>query len=189
MRLGVIKFDSALAKDSAERGSLQNDVYHEIAHVLGFGIRWKFFGIIERLCPATGKCNNNPVYTGLEGKLGYKILGGSGPIPLENVGGRGSRNYHWRESIFGNEIMTSKWNSDSNPVSVMTLQALRDLGIGTKLSTNRNFRFRNQTQEAARQKFKWLMKSLIVSPLISIPTFLNKRRWMRWQTVMETKEG
>jgi hypothetical protein len=47
---------------------------------------------------------------------------------VENTGGAGTRDGHWRESVFGNELMTGFYNSGPNPLSAVSAASLRDLG-------------------------------------------------------------
>ena len=52
------------------------------------------------------------------------------PVPVENVGtvGDGTRDSHWRESVFDHEIMTGFIDRTSNPLSATTVGSLQDLG-------------------------------------------------------------
>ena len=56
--------------------------------------------------------------------------GGSGPtaVPVENTGRPGTRNAHWRETIFLNELMSGFIAEIGNPLSRMTVGSLQDLG-------------------------------------------------------------
>jgi hypothetical protein len=48
-------------------------------------------------------------------------------IGIANCGG-GTRDAHWRESVFTNEIMTGYYNSSgTNPFSALSAAAMRDL--------------------------------------------------------------
>jgi hypothetical protein len=49
-------------------------------------------------------------------------------VPVENTGGPGTRGSHWRESVFGNELMTGFIDAGSNPLSAVTAASLRDEG-------------------------------------------------------------
>src|SRR5215207_4498866 len=49
-------------------------------------------------------------------------------IPVENSGGSGTRDSHWRESTFNNELMTGFLDSGANPLSRMTIGSLEDFG-------------------------------------------------------------
>jgi hypothetical protein len=47
---------------------------------------------------------------------------------VENTGGAGTFNSHWRESTFGSELMTGYINSGHLPLSVMTVRSIGDMG-------------------------------------------------------------
>jgi hypothetical protein len=50
-------------------------------------------------------------------------------VPVENTGGAGTRDGHWRESVFGSELMTGFYDSGvANPLSAVSAASLRDLG-------------------------------------------------------------
>lgn len=122
---GIMEFDSADLTLMEENGSLLNVISHEIAHLLGFGTLWKQKNLLQ------GAGTNNPRFTGVNAMREFATLIGSNkviPVPLENIGGAGTRDGHWRESIFGNEVMTGFLNRGLNPISRLTLASLQDLG-------------------------------------------------------------
>lgn len=45
-----------------------------------------------------------------------------------STGGSGSAGKHWAEQVFGNELMTPRMTGLPNPLSTLTIAALRDLG-------------------------------------------------------------
>src|SRR5207237_3265665 len=49
-------------------------------------------------------------------------------VPLENIGGPGTAGSHWRRSVFGNELMNGFAGSGLQPLSLLTLQAMADMG-------------------------------------------------------------
>jgi hypothetical protein len=49
-------------------------------------------------------------------------------VPVEGTGGPGTRNSHWRETVFKNELMTGFLNNGSNPLSIVTIASLADMG-------------------------------------------------------------
>ena len=58
-----------------------------------------------------------------------------GSVPVENTGGAGTADAHWRDAVFFNELMTGFVNSRvtvpigiMNPLSVMSIQSLADVG-------------------------------------------------------------
>ena len=51
-------------------------------------------------------------------------------VPVEDTGGQGTADSHWRESVFGSEIMTGFIGAGSNPLSAVTVRSLEDQGYG-----------------------------------------------------------
>ena len=49
-------------------------------------------------------------------------------------GGEGTRDGHWRESVFRTELMTGWIGSGTNPMSTMTIASLRDLGYAVNMA-------------------------------------------------------
>ena len=50
-------------------------------------------------------------------------------MPVENEGGAGTMNAHWRETVLKNELMTGFVNSGvANPLSLLTVRSLTDMG-------------------------------------------------------------
>jgi hypothetical protein len=126
--IGVMKFDTADVASLAASGNLQEVITHEMLHVLGFGAFWDTTG--ANLLINYGP---NVSYIGAGGIAGCKSLGGfntcATSVPVEGTaGGDGTINSHWRESVFGNELMTGFINQGSNPLSIMTIRSLEDLG-------------------------------------------------------------
>lgn len=121
---GIMEFDTADLQRMETDGSLLNVIIHEMAHVVGIGTIWDDLGVIAG-CPTA-----NPVFLGQNAIVEFGELTGSGsaPVPVANTGGRGTRCGHWRESVFGNELMTGFLNAGSNPISRMTIASLEDLG-------------------------------------------------------------
>ncbi len=114
-------------------GALEEIVIHEIAHVLGFGGLWNVQGG-DNTGPyqlREGSDTDDPFFTGPFAIDRFLAIGGSGydgePVPVANQGGDGTRNAHWRESVFGTELMTGFINpSVDNPLSVVSIASLAD---------------------------------------------------------------
>jgi hypothetical protein len=80
-------------------------------------------------------CGTDPQYIGANAIREYRALGGTGNIKLENLYGPGTCEGHWKESIFGTELMTGFLNGGvPNPLSRMTLASMQDLGYSIDLS-------------------------------------------------------
>ena len=127
---GIMEFDSADLSMLEQQGLLKATILHEMGHVLGFGTLWG-----SRL---TGAGSDNPRFTGANAVREWQALGGSGGVPVENCldatgtpiqgCGSGTRDAHWREATFGNELMTGYINGGANPMSRVTVGSLADLG-------------------------------------------------------------
>ena len=55
-------------------------------------------------------------------------------MPVENTGGPGTRDGHWRESVFRNELMSGFIAAPDNPLSRLTVASLQDLGYKVDLT-------------------------------------------------------
>ena len=82
-----------------------------------------------------GANTNNPTFTGKSAKRAYGQLKGTGPtpVPVENQGGPGTANSHWRDAVFRNELMTGFVAGPPNPLSRLTAASLKDLGYKVAL--------------------------------------------------------
>jgi hypothetical protein len=135
---GLVSFDVDDIPFLETLGSGLADVaFHEFGHVLGFGTLWSSLGLL--ISPSSA----DVAFTGAAGRQAYTASLGAGStvptgvdVPVENcVGipgcGLGTRDGHWRESIFTSEIMTGYYNRGvANPFSAVSAAAMRDLGYG-----------------------------------------------------------
>jgi hypothetical protein len=130
--VGKMEFDVDDLNTLSNTGSLQDVITHEMLHVLGFGVFWNDLNLLSGFdTPTVG-------YIGPGGINGCILVGGTNSclnsVPVENSGGPGTANSHWRETTFGSEIMTGFANSPPMPVSVMTIRSMADLGYGVNPS-------------------------------------------------------
>ena len=121
---GLIEIDLDDLASLRANGQLLDVVTHEMAHVLGFGTMWEQ----ERLLTDAG--SSNPRFTGPVAAAQYNLLFGrnDSSVPVESDGGPGTHDTHWRESVFGNELLTGFVDDGRNPVSRVTVGSLADLG-------------------------------------------------------------
>lgn len=122
---GAMEFDTADLAWMESNNLLLPVITHEMSHVLGFGTIWQYKGLV------TGTNGNDPRFTGRQATAAYnQIFGRSeNSVPVENTGGSGTRNVHWRESVFKNELLTGWINQGvANPLSRITVASLADLG-------------------------------------------------------------
>lgn len=148
--LGVMRFDSNDFNGLAGSGSLQEVITHEMMHVLGIGSLWgncsACFGFVS------GAGTLDPQYTAPLARAACQQLGGAttcaNSVPLEGCAtipscqspnGGGTRDSHWREPSFTNEMMTGFINTSPNPLSAITVGGLADLGYTVNTSNNDSY--------------------------------------------------
>jgi leishmanolysin len=122
---GTMSFDTADLAHMESDGTLHDGITHEMGHVLGVGTIWDLKGLLQ------GGGTANPTFVGQGAMEEFGILlgiGGPEPVPVENTGEPGTRDGHWRESVFRNELMTGFVGQTGNPLSRMTVAGFGDLG-------------------------------------------------------------
>lgn len=131
--IGSMRFDVADLQLLENRGLLNSVILHEMGHVLGIGTIWSFKGLLQN--PSTASASLDTYFTGLNGIAGFDAIGGASytggnKVPVENTGGTGTINGHWRELVLQNELMTGTINNGAagNPLSQLTVRSLTDLG-------------------------------------------------------------
>ena len=126
---GNVTFDTPDLGRMLSNGSLSDLAFHEIGHVLGFGTIWGKLGLIR------GAGTTDPRFLGAAATAEYNTLFGviETGVPVENTGGKGTQDVHWRESVFADEMMTGFFGTD-NRVSRITIGAILDLGYIVDLS-------------------------------------------------------
>jgi hypothetical protein len=119
-----MSFDTADLAAMQADGTLVDVITHEMGHVIGIGTIWDNKGLLA------GAGTNNPRFTGTAARKEYGILKGTVPtaVPVENTGGPGTMNSHWRETVFKNELMSGFIAAPNNPLSRMTVASLQDVG-------------------------------------------------------------
>ena len=135
--VGVMFFDIEDINELEEQEGRQLDgtILHEMAHVMGFGSLWEHLGLLrDPVDPSQPTGNEDPHFVGDSAIKAFNEIGGDEytggePVPVENRGGVGSVNGHWREFVFRTELMSPYLNEGvPNPLSVVTLASFQDLG-------------------------------------------------------------
>jgi hypothetical protein len=124
VRTGAQPFVAYLRLDSYDittmesSGRVQSFIKHELGHTLGLGTLWPTYGLVV--------LGSDPHYTGTGGIVGFNLMGGNtytgAKVPTDAIGG------HWREAVFGSELMTPSVNTGAVPISQATVRALTDIG-------------------------------------------------------------
>ena len=130
--------------------ALQDLYLHEMGHCLGIGTLWKRHGLLENpsieylffIIPVLVD-GADTHFAGASAIEAFNHAGGTdyadGKVPVENEkGGAGTRDGHWRQSVFGpNELMEgflSPGVAARDPLSAITIQSLADLGYVVDVS-------------------------------------------------------
>lgn len=132
---GDLPTQGTMTMDAADLGGLFADgtildvITHEMGHVLGIGTLWD--DLVE------GAGTDDPQFTGENAVREYRYYiqepDDADPltesVPVANTGGPGTRDSHWREAIFGRELMTGFNNGGViNAISRITVGSLEDIG-------------------------------------------------------------
>ena len=128
---GRIEMDAADIGQLATR-DLEEVILHEMGHVLGIShVVWRRLGLLGN--PASSTSTPDTHFTGPLAITAFDEAGGTGyrgaKVPVENRGGPGLWNSHWRESVLALELMTTFQHLGvADPLSAITIQSLADLG-------------------------------------------------------------
>ncbi len=127
---GEMTFDTADLANMEANGTLDDVIAHEMGHVIGIGTIWH----LKKLLRGAGTAR--PTFVGVNAMREYGTLKGTKPtrVPVEDEGGSGTRDSHWDDDKFVNELMTGFVNPSSNPLSRMTIASLQDMGYTVDLS-------------------------------------------------------
>jgi hypothetical protein len=165
--VGLMQFDVADLAALETNGRLNDVILHEMAHVLGFGTLWRDMGLLQ------GGGTSDPIFTGPSARGAFlaAVFGGSvftgNPIPVENLGGPGTREAHWRKSILGNELMTGSISLGNSPLSAFSLASLRDMGYVVNDAVADPFTFQPELLGGFGGQFN-LVEEPIKAPIIVI---------------------
>jgi hypothetical protein len=159
---GFMQFDTADLASLEESGELLYVILHEMGHVLGIGTIWSRLGLLA------GAGSNTPTFIGAQATAAYTEIfatTGSG-VPVENSGGGGTRDSHWRETILKSELMTGYLDSGQfNAVSRITVGSLADMGYIVNIAAADPY-----TKPAGSGGRSSLASSRALIPLLSIDT-------------------
>jgi hypothetical protein len=151
--VGVMTFDTADIADIIALGEWDEVAVHEMGHVIGFGTIWEDLNLLVGPARTGG---TDPHFVGLEAVAAFDAQGGAGysggaKVPVENcIGvpqscGAGNFDGHWRETVFDNELMTAYLDAGANPMSVITVAAMGDVGYDVNYAAAQTYTVVNPT--------------------------------------------
>jgi hypothetical protein len=127
---GIMSFDTADLKAMQTDGTLKDVITHEMGHVIGIGTIWERKGLLK------DAGTNTVRFVGKNARKEFGKLkkGPAADVPVENTGGPGTADGHWRETVFRNELMSGFIAAPNNPLSRLTVASLLDMGYEVDLS-------------------------------------------------------
>lgn len=138
---GIISIDNADLALMEKDGTLEDFAAHEIGGVLGIGKLDKWRELVQ------GAYTSNPVFIGKNARREYAVLLGvskTSSVPVENIGGEGTKDVGWRETVFMDEIMTGFISGNGNLISRVTVGALEDMGYTVDYAGAENYKLPNK---------------------------------------------
>jgi hypothetical protein len=176
---GIMQFDTADLANMERNGTLMSVVMHEMGHVLGIGTIWSSLGLLS------GAGTSNPTFRGAQATAAYNQIFGTSAsgVPVENTGGSGTRDAHWRENIFGSELMTG-WvgPGTSLPLSRVTVASLADIGYTVNYAMANTFVPTSTMLTRARQASSSLSSSRLFG-IVGAQAELNTNIVVDWRGV------
>jgi len=136
--VGTMTFDTDDLAPIEAAGQLPSVILHEMGHVIGIGTLWPLLGFLQNpslpSSPGVDTHFTGPMAIAAFDALGGTSYTGGAKVPVENTqGGQGTRDGHWRESTFDEELMTGFTDTGGMPLSSMTVASLWDLGYAVNL--------------------------------------------------------
>jgi adhesin/invasin len=133
---GIVRLDEADVAQMQSNGTLKDVIIHEMGHVLGIGTLWN----TSPNAFLIGAGGDDPYFNGAGAVAAFDAVGGAErvapKVPVENTGGSGTRDAHWRESVLNYELMTGWLEAPGtpNPLSIITIASLADMGYEVNMA-------------------------------------------------------
>lgn len=167
---GTIELNSENVNDKPYE-YLKSVILHEMGHVLGIGTLWERENLLQWENGVNNCQDANDIYfigNGASQQWQNALLQNGQP-PVENTGGAGTKCGHWREATFDNELMTGWHNGATQPLSVVTIGSLEDLGYRVDYYEADPFALQNN-QVAAQGKPGILLEEQLIYPQVAPDT-------------------
>jgi hypothetical protein len=138
--IGAMELDVADLNAGLASGRSQEVVLHEMLHVLGLGTLWLFIPDTGQAALVRDTGTFSPKFTGIKARQACQGMGGTVTcanfVPVEGLPEeKGTRDSHWDEQTFVSELMTGLLNNGPNPLSILSIRSLEDLGYTVNPAT------------------------------------------------------
>src|SRR5947208_3542906 len=170
---GAMHFDTADVAGLLAAGKFDEVVRHEMGHVLGFATIWPSLGLLS------GAGGTDPHFVGAQATAAFDRNGGQpcsagAKVPVENCCGPGTRDSHWRETVFETELMTGFLDSGvPNPLSVITPASMGDLGYVVNYAASEPYTVANVAGLRAQASFSQIE---LGDDILRLPILVVDRR-------------
>jgi hypothetical protein len=109
---------------------------------------------------------SNIKYFGTNGNAGHVQIGGTGQADIEDTGGPGTSRGHWKETVYRNELMTGFISGTTQPMSILTVRSLQDLGYTVDVAQAEAF-----VKPVSGRRLRGLQEVHMINDLYSGPVY------------------
>ena len=129
--------------EGVDEGHVDDMILHSFGHMLGFGFSWGDRDLLRNSSWSNEGADTH--FTGSGAIAAFVAAGGANypnsKVPVENYWTNGTVDYHWRKAVFGTELMAPWLDKQvADPLSVITIQSLADLGYTVDLELADSYR-------------------------------------------------
>ena len=169
--MGGLRLNADYLINNLNATQRQDVVTHEMGHVLGYGTLWDApLNLITNPINTSGPTTQPlPGFVGSNARARWTLMGGPASpasVPVEGCGGGGTVNGHWRESAFGDEMMTgyiSAPGGGHNPLSALTIASMADMGYSVDMAQAETFVISSRPCPAATGAGVFNVGSLVIA--------------------------
>lgn len=142
--LAALVLDEADVAVMEAAGMLESFATHELAHALGFvpAVWERHDRLRSPSVPRSPGADTH--FDGPLAVAAFDAVGGIGyaqaKVPVENGAVEGFSDSHWRESVFGDELMSAVFTGETLPLSLVTVESLYDIGYEVNPAAADTFR-------------------------------------------------
>ena len=146
--IGALKLDI----DRVPQDDVNEMILHGLGHLLGLSVySWERLDLLRN--PSHHSPGADAHFVGPRAIAAFVSAGGASyqgaKVPVENDPTYGTVDGHWRESVFGNELMTTNLAAGTDYLSAITIQSLADIGYTVNLEEADRFILPERSSAAA----------------------------------------